>query len=105
MWLRPLLGTAIPSWCGSSTPRVAGWLRQPNRILHISSSQNLEELAHAAWSVPKDKCYDGGDRYRSLNRVRAEIVEGGVKVWSRDAADHFTGSQPSGSISNASVSR
>jgi hypothetical protein len=24
----------------------------------------------------------GGDRYRSLNRVRAEIVEGGVKVWS-----------------------
>ena len=43
-----------------------------------------EALAHAAWSIPKDKYYDGGDRYRSLNRVRAEIVEGGVKVWASE---------------------
>lgn len=45
-------------------------------------ARTLEVLAHAAWSIPKDKYYDGGDRYRSLNRLRAEIVEGGVRVWS-----------------------
>ncbi len=28
--------------------------------------------------------YDGGDRYRSLNRLRAEIVEGDVEVWSSE---------------------
>jgi hypothetical protein len=38
-------------------------------------------LILARHTVPKDEYYDGGDRYRSLNRVRAEIVEGGVKVW------------------------
>jgi len=60
-----------------------GFSRQPLRIdVHIARS--LEALAHAAWSIPKDKYYDGGDRYRSLNRLRAEIVEGGVKVWSSE---------------------
>jgi len=37
-----------------------------------------------AWSIPKDEYCDGGDRFRSLNRVRAEIVDGGVKVWSSE---------------------
>jgi hypothetical protein len=57
-----------------------GFSRQPLRV-DVDIAHSLEALCHAAWSVPKDKYYDGGDRYRSLNRVGAEIVEGGVKVW------------------------
>jgi hypothetical protein len=57
-----------------------GFSRQP---LHIDEdiARSLDALSHAAWSVPRDKYYAGGDRYRSLNRLRAEIVEGGVQVW------------------------
>ncbi|HEX8835942.1 MAG TPA: 2OG-Fe dioxygenase family protein [Candidatus Acidoferrum sp.] len=58
-----------------------GFSRQPLRV-DMVIARTLEVLAHAAWSIPKDKYYDGGDRYRSLNRLRAEIVEGGVRVWS-----------------------
>ena len=57
-----------------------GFTRQPLRV-DVDIARTLDTLAHAAWSVPRDKYYDGGDRYRSLNRLRAEIVEGGVKVW------------------------
>jgi hypothetical protein len=49
-----------------------GFSRQPLRI-DVEIARSLEALAHAAWSIPKDKYYEGGDRYRSLNRVRAEI--------------------------------
>jgi hypothetical protein len=44
----------------------------------------LSELAHAAWSLPRDQYYEGGYRCRSLNRFKAEIVEGGVRVWPCD---------------------
>jgi len=57
-----------------------GFSRQPLKI-DVDVARALEILAHAAWSVPRDQYYDGGDRYRSLNRLGAEIVEGGVKVW------------------------
>src|SRR5438445_6204319 len=60
-----------------------GFSRQPLRV-DVDIARTLEALARAAWSIPKDKYYDGGDRYRSLNRLRAEIVEGGVKVWSSE---------------------
>ena len=40
----------------------------------------LGELSHAAWTVRKDQYYETGDRYRSLNRFEAEIVEDGVDV-------------------------
>jgi hypothetical protein len=60
-----------------------GFSRRPLRI-DIDIARSLEALAHAARSIPKDKYYDGGDRYRSLNRVRAEIVEGGVRVWASE---------------------
>ena len=60
-----------------------GFSRTALRI-DIDIARALDELAHAAWSIPRDKYYDGGDRYRSLNRVRAEIVEGGVKVWTSE---------------------
>src|ERR1039458_7999665 len=46
-----------------------GFRRQPLRV-DVDIARSLEALSHAAWSVPKDKYYDGGDRYRSLNRVR-----------------------------------
>src|SRR5947199_10764200 len=57
-----------------------GFSRQPLRV-DVDIARSLEALSHAAWAIPKDKYYDGGDRYGSLNRVRAESVEGGVKVW------------------------
>jgi hypothetical protein len=60
-----------------------GFTRHPLRI-DLDIARALEVLAHAAWSIPRDKYYEGGDRYRSLNRVRAEIVEGGVRVWTSD---------------------
>src|SRR5882757_6672172 len=60
-----------------------GFTRCP---LHMDGdvARALAELAHAAWSLPKDQYYDGGDRFRSLNRFKAEIAEGGVRVWPCD---------------------
>jgi hypothetical protein len=57
-----------------------GFSRQPLHV-DIDVARALEAMSHAAWSVPRDKYYAGGDRFRSLNRLRAEIVEGGVNVW------------------------
>ena len=65
-----------------------GFTRQPLRV-DVEVARTLEALAHAAWSIPRDQYYDGGDRYRSLNRLRAEIVEGGVKVWSTDESTPY----------------
>ena len=60
-----------------------GFSRQPLRV-DVDVARALDALSHAAWSIARDKYYDGGDRYRSLNRIRAEIVEGGVKIWPTD---------------------
>jgi hypothetical protein len=57
-----------------------GFSRQPLRV-DEDIARTLDALSHAAWSVPRDKYYDGGYRFRSLNRLQAEIVEGGVRVW------------------------
>ncbi len=65
-----------------------GFTRQPLRV-DVEVARTLEALSHAAWSIPRDKYYDGGDRYRSLNRLRGEIVEGGVKVWSMDESTPY----------------
>lgn len=56
-----------------------GFTRRPLRV-DIDIAKTLDALSHAAWSVGRDKYYEGGDRFRSLNRLRAEIVDGGVKV-------------------------
>jgi hypothetical protein len=56
-----------------------GFSRRPLR-LDVDIARALDTLSHAAWSMSRDKYYEGGDRFRSLNRLRAEIVEGGVKV-------------------------
>ena len=60
-----------------------GFSRRPLR-LDLDIARALDALSHAVWSVPRDKYYEGGDRYRALNRLRAEIVEGGVKVWATE---------------------
>ena len=65
-----------------------GFTRQPLRV-NVEVARTLEELAHAAWSIPRDKSYDGGDRYRSLNRLRAEMLEGSMKVWSTDESTPY----------------
>ena len=65
-----------------------GFTRQPLRV-DLEVARTLEMLAHTAWSIPRDQYYDGGDRYRSLNRLRGEIVEGGVKVWSMDESTPY----------------
>lgn len=57
-----------------------GFTRQPIHV-DVDIARTLEALSHAAWSVARDKYYEGGNRYRSLNRLRAEIVENGVNVW------------------------
>ncbi len=60
-----------------------GYTRRP---LYIDEdiARALGALAQAAWHLPKDQYYQGGNRYRSLNRFRAEIAEEGVRVWPCD---------------------
>ena len=65
-----------------------GFTRRPLYI-DVDVARALGELAHAAWFLPKDQYYEGGDRYRSLNRFKAEIVEGGVRVWAYDEAKPY----------------
>ncbi len=60
-----------------------GFTRRPLRI-DVDVARALGVLAYAAWILPKDQYYEGGDRYRSLNRFRAEIADGGVCVWPYD---------------------
>jgi hypothetical protein len=60
-----------------------GFSRRPIHI-DVDVARTLAALAHAAWSVPRDQYYEGGDRYRSLNRFHAEIAAGGVNVWPGD---------------------
>lgn len=65
-----------------------GFTRRPLRV-DAEVAQALGTLAHAAWLVPKDQYYQGGDRYRSLNRFKAEIVAGGVRIWRIDDAQPY----------------
>lgn len=60
-----------------------GFTHRPLTI-DVDIARALGELAYAAWSLPRDQYYDGGHRCRSLNRFKAEIVEGGVRVWACD---------------------
>src|SRR5476651_2212226 len=60
-----------------------GFTHRPLNI-DMDVARALSELAHAAWSLPKDQYYEDGYRYRSLNRFKAEIVAGGVQIWPCD---------------------
>jgi hypothetical protein len=57
-----------------------GFTRRPFDV-DLDVARALGELAHAAWSLPRDQYYQGGDRFRSLNRFKAQIVAGGVRIW------------------------
>jgi hypothetical protein len=50
----------------------------------LDVARALAELAHAAWSMPRDQYYESGTRYRTLNRFEAQVLEGGSKVWPCD---------------------
>src|ERR1700724_3087139 len=65
-----------------------GFTRHPLHI-DVDVARALSALAHAAWFLPKDQYYEGGDRYRSLNRFKAEIVDGGVRVWPCDESQPY----------------
>ena|SRR5579862_692037 len=58
-------------------------------VVDAEVARALAELAHAAWSLPKDQYYEDGDRYRSLNRFKAEIAAGGIRVWPADDAEPY----------------
>ena len=65
-----------------------GFTRRPLSV-DVDVARALGELAHAAWSLPKDQYYEGGYRYRSLNRFKAEIAEDGVRVWPCDSTKPY----------------
>ena len=65
-----------------------GFTRRPLSV-DMDVARALSELTHAAWSLPKDQYYEGGDRCRSLNRFKAEIVEGGARVWPCDETQPY----------------
>jgi len=60
-----------------------GYTRRP-LCIDADISRALGVLAHAAWFLQRYQYYESGDRYRSLNRFRAEIAEGGVRVSTYD---------------------
>ncbi len=59
--------------------RERGYSRRP-LIIDFEVALALGELAHAAWSLPRDQYYEGGARFRSLNRFTARVSENGVEV-------------------------
>src|SRR5271165_4787128 len=65
-----------------------GFTRRPLHV-DLDVARALGELAHAAWSLPRDQYYQAGDRFRSLNRFKAEILEGGVKISPADDSEPY----------------
>jgi hypothetical protein len=59
--------------------REHGFTRRPLTI-DADIARALGLLAHAAWSMPPDQYYTGGTRFRTLNRLSAEIVAGGANI-------------------------
>jgi hypothetical protein len=65
-----------------------GFTHRPLNV-DVDVARALSELAHAAWVLPRDQYYEGGYRCRSLNRFKAEIVEGGARVWALDNSEPY----------------
>jgi hypothetical protein len=61
-----------------------GYTRRPLPVDAVIA-RTLGELAHAAWDLPRDQYYETGDRFRSLNRYKAQIAADGV--WIRRCDD------------------
>jgi hypothetical protein len=56
----------------------------------VDVARALGELAHEAWSLPRDQYYQSGTRYRSLNRFRARIGEDGIEIEPRHDDKPYT---------------
>jgi hypothetical protein len=65
-----------------------GFTRRPLKV-DLDAARSLGELAHAAWSMPRDQYYAGGDRFRTLNRFKARIFEDGVTVSPCDDSEPY----------------
>jgi hypothetical protein len=65
-----------------------GFTRRP-LCVDADVARALAELAQVAWHLPKDQYYQDGDRYRSLNRFKAELVAGGVCIRSADDSQPY----------------
>src|ERR1700688_1121788 len=59
-------------------------LKRRHLPVDVDIARALGELAHSAWLLPRDQYYEGGARFRTLNRLRARIAEGGVEFLSCD---------------------
>jgi hypothetical protein len=49
----------------------------------------MADLAHAAWSMPRDQYYEAGARFRTLNRFTARIAGDGVFVAAGDVSQPY----------------
>jgi hypothetical protein len=65
-----------------------GFTRRPVNF-DLDAARSLGELAHAAWSMPRDQYYADGERFRTLNRFKARIFEDGVAVWPCDDSEPY----------------
>lgn len=75
--------SVVTDGCARHEIRENGFTRRPLTV-DLDIARALGELAHAAWSMPRDQYYEAGARFRTLNRLRARIVEGGVDVLPSD---------------------
>jgi hypothetical protein len=57
-------------------------------IIDEDIARSLADLAHAAWGLPRDQYYESGLRYRSLNRFRVGIVDGGAVIAAGDSTPY-----------------
>src|SRR5580698_4665200 len=57
-WVKIVLFRLQPNARSRSDLVERGFSRQPLRV-DVDIARSLEALSHAAWSVPKDKYYDG----------------------------------------------
>jgi hypothetical protein len=67
---------------------LQGFTHRPLSV-DLDVARALSELAQVAWSLPRDQYYTEGYRCRSLNRFKAEIVEGGARVWACDNSEPY----------------
>jgi hypothetical protein len=65
-----------------------GFTRRALKV-DLDMASALADMAHAAWSMPRDQYYGGGDRFRTLNRFGARILEDGVEVWPCDDSQPY----------------
>lgn len=67
---------------------TSGYSRNPLTIdQDVASAFRL--MSDAAWSLPRDQYYSGGDRFRTLNRFVVNVDEVGVSVMANDSTEPY----------------